>query len=84
MKDSFDIRKPLAYVQHMNANTIKEVRSLNAHVGRLSAIKVLRSCGLPFSVAKLAVDDIITNKPWTKPEIKAYLNNWEQGYAVSM
>jgi hypothetical protein len=67
----------------MEANTIKQVRTLNHHLGRLPAIKFLRTVlGLPYLVAKLAVDDIVTNKPWTKPEIKPDLNTWEYGYEI--
>lgn len=69
----------------MNNETIKQVRTLNLHVGRLAAIKYLRSVrGLSFEVARLAVEDITTNKPWTKPQIKADLNWWEQGFEVAL
>ena len=69
----------------MTNETYKAVRTLNLHKGRLAAIKYLRTvCGLPFSVASLAVEDIASNKPWTKPQIKADLNWWEHGFEVSL
>jgi hypothetical protein len=62
----------------MTNDTIKNIRSINLHVGRLTAIKwVRKTFNLSFSVARLAVDDIITNKPWTNPAIKADLNKWD-------
>jgi hypothetical protein len=64
----------------MTNEAIKQVRTLNRHVGRLAAIKYLRAGGLPHLVAKMAVEDITTNKPWTKPRIKADLNWWEPGF----
>ena len=80
------MRKPL--VHHcvgMTNETYKQVRTLNLHFGRLSAIKYLRSVrGISFEAARLAVEDITTNKRWTKPEIQADLNCWEQGYEVSL
>ena len=69
----------------MSNDTIKQVRSLHLHQGRLSAIKYLRTaCKLPFAVARLAVEDIITCKPWTRPEIKPDLNQWEQGFQIHL
>jgi hypothetical protein len=62
----------------MTNEQYKNVRSINLHVGRLSAIKYLRAVlGVSFETARVAVDDITTNKPWTKPQIKADLNWWE-------
>lgn len=69
----------------MTNDTYKAVRSLNLHVGRLAAIKYIRTvCGCPFAVACMAADDIISNKRWTKPEIKADLNDWPQGFDVEI
>lgn len=64
----------------MNDFVIKNVRSLNLHFGRLTAIKWTREArDLSYEVARMAVDDIIQNQPWTRPHIKADLNTWELG-----
>lgn len=64
--------------RQFGTESIKNVRTLNLHFGRLTAIKWVRKWfGFDYTRAALAVDDIISLKPWTKPGVKPDLNTWE-------
>lgn len=53
----------------------KNIRTLAVRFDRLVAIAWLREVHkLPFLVAKMVVEDVTTDQPWTRPEIGYDIN----------
>ena len=61
--------------RQFNAESYRQVRTIAQFDGPLVALKYIRTFHVEtFSVAKMVLNDILTNKRWTMPQIKADIN----------
>ncbi len=59
----------------LSNNDYKTIRTVNMFKGRVASIKYIRQNYVSnYLVAVTLFDDVISKKPWTKPQIEADLN----------